>query len=117
MKISFQIPYHTRWGEDVRILFSDGMVHPLHTRGEIWRGNIDMDPATCPAELSYQYAIFQDDVCIRKEWNVVKRRLNLNHAYNHLILEDAWRDRPEDSYFYSAAIQQEQKSAIQNQFY
>ena len=32
MKISFQIPYHTRWGEDVRILFSDGMVHPLYIR-------------------------------------------------------------------------------------
>ena len=109
MKISFQIPYHTRWGEDVRILFSDGMVHPLHTRnGEIWRGCLELDTTTSPAELSYQYAIFQDDVCIRKEWNGVKRRLNLNHAYNHLILEDAWRDRPEDSYFYSAAFSGEE---------
>ena len=109
MKISFQIPYHTRWGEDVRILFSDGMVHPLHTRnGEIWRGSIELDTAASPAELSYQYAIFQDDVCIRKEWNGVKRRLNLNHAYNHLILDDAWRDRPEDSYFYSSAFSGEE---------
>ena len=69
MKISFQIPYHTHWGEDVRVLLSDGMVHPLHTRnGEIWRGCLELDTTTSPAELSYQYAIFQDDVCIRKEW-------------------------------------------------
>ena len=109
MKISFQIPYHTRWGEDVRILFSDGMVHPLHTRnGEIWRGSIELDTAASPAELSYQYAIFQDDVCIRKEWNGVKRRLNMNPAYARLILDDAWRDRPEDSYFYSSAFSGEE---------
>ena len=117
MKISFQIPYHTRWGEDVRILFSDGMVHPLHTRnGEIWRGSIELDTAASPAELSYQYAIFQDDVCIRKEWNGVKRRLNLNHAYNHLILE-LISIVPPFQVKKHLIIQQEQKSAIQNQFY
>ena len=109
MKISFQIPYHTHWGEDVRVLLSDGMVHPLYTRnGEIWRGCLELDTATSPAELSYQYAIFQEDVCIRKEWNGVKRRLNMNPAYARLILDDAWRDRPEDSYFYSSAFSGEE---------
>lgn len=109
MKISFQIPYHTHWGEDVRVLLSDGMVHPLHTRnGEIWRGCLELDTTTSPAELSYQYAIFQDDVCIRKEWNGVKRRLTINPAYAQLILNDAWRDRPEDSYFYSSAFSGEE---------
>lgn len=109
MKISFQIPYHTHWGEDVRVLLSDGMVHPLHTRnGEIWRGCLELDTTTSPAELSYQYAIFQDDVCIRKEWNGVKRRLTINPAYARLILNDAWRDRPEDSYFYSSAFSGEE---------
>lgn len=109
MKISFQIPYHTHWGEDVRVLLSDGMVHSLHTRnGEIWRGCLELDTTTSPAELSYQYAIFQDDVCIRKEWNGVKRRLTINPAYARLILNDAWRDRPEDSYFYSSAFSGEE---------
>ena len=109
MKISFQIPYHTHWGEDVRVLLSDDMVHPLHTRnGEIWRGCLELDTTTSPAELSYQYAIFQDDVCIRKEWNGVKRRLTINPAYARLILNDAWRDRPEDSYFYSSAFSGEE---------
>lgn len=109
MKISFQIPYHTHWGEDVRVLLSDGMVHPLYTRnGEIWRGCLELDTTTSPAELSYQYAIFQDDVCIRKEWNGVKRRLTINPAYDRLILNDAWRDRPEDSYFYSSAFSGEE---------
>lgn len=109
MKISFQIPYHTHWGEDVRVLLSDDMVHPLHTRnGEIWRGCLELDTTTNPAELSYQYAIFQDDVCIRKEWNGVKRRLTINPAYARLILNDAWRDRPEDSYFYSSAFSGEE---------
>ncbi len=109
MKISFQIPYHTHWGEDVRVLLSDDMVHPLHTRnGEIWRGCLELDTTTSPAELSYQYAIFQDDVCIRKEWNGVKRRLTINPAYARLILNDAWRDRPEDSYFYCSAFSGEE---------
>lgn len=109
MKISFQIPYHTHWGEDVRVLLSDGMVHPLYTRnGEIWRGCLELDTTTSPAELSYQYAIFQDDVCIRKEWNGVKRRLTINPAYARLILNDAWRDRPKDSYFYSSAFSGEE---------
>lgn len=109
MKISFQIPYHTHWGEDVRVLLSDDMIHPLHTRnGEIWRGCLELDTTTSPAELSYQYAIFQDDVCIRKEWNGVKRRLTINPAYARLILNDAWRDRPEDSYFYSSAFSGEE---------
>lgn len=109
MKISFQIPYHTHWGEDVRVLLSDDMVHPLHTRnGEIWRGCLELDTTTNPAELSYQYAIFQDDVCIRKEWNGVKRRLTINPAYARLILNDAWRDRPEDSYFYCSAFSGEE---------
>lgn len=109
MKISFQLPYHTHWGEDVRILFSDGMEFPLHTRnGEIWRGSLELDPITCPTEINYQYAIYQDGICTRKEWNGVKRRLNLNQAYTHLILNDAWRDRPEDSYFYSSAFSGEE---------
>lgn len=109
MKISFQIPYHTHWGEDVRVLLSDDMVHPLHTRnGKIWRGCLELDTTTSPAELSYQYAIFQDDVCIRKEWNGVKRRLTINPAYARLILNDAWRDRPEDSYFYCSAFSGEE---------
>lgn len=112
MKLSFQIHYHTSWGEEVRVLFSDGMIYPLKTQdGETWRGRLDLDQTICPQEINYQYAIYLNGKCIRKEWNGVKRHIQVNQSYKHLILNDSWRDRPEDSYFYSSAFSGKEASA------
>ena len=105
MKISFQIEYRTQWGEELRVLFADGQTFALQTHdGTTWRNSIDIDPLHIASEISYRYALYRNNVCIRKEWNGVKRRLTVNLAYSHLILNDAWRDRPEDTYFYSSAF-------------
>ena len=105
MKISFQIEYRTQWGEELRVLFADGQTFALQTHdGTTWRNSIDIDPLHIASEISYRYALYRNNVCIRKEWNGVKRRLTVNLAYSHLILNDAWRDRSEDTYFYSSAF-------------
>lgn len=105
MEVSFQIAYRTRWGEDVRVIFPDGRQFPLHTRdGEQWQGSLKFDLLHAPSEIVYRYAVCRDGACVRKEWNGVRRRLTMNPAYARILLRDAWRDRPEDSCFYSAAF-------------
>lgn len=105
MKVSFQIAYRTQWGEEVRVVLSDEQQLPLHTHdGERWSGCLTLDPLHAPSEITYRYIICRDDVCVRKEWNGVRRRLTMNQAYAHIILHDAWRDRPEDACFYSSAF-------------
>lgn len=103
MKVTFQINYRTVWGEEVKVILPDGQLFPLRTNnGEFWRGTTEL--AEGWSVLTYQYAIFRDEYCVRKEWTGIGRRLEINPNYSHYILNDAWRDRPEDSYFYSSAF-------------
>lgn len=103
MQIIFQVNYHTVWGEEVVALFPDGTVFPLRTPdGAHWQGVYE--PPADATELTYRYAIRQGDEITRKEWNGVARRLALNPGYHRYILSDAWRDRPDDAYFYTDAF-------------
>ena len=105
MELSFQIHYRTNWGEEVRVALSDGQLFPLRSYdGYTWQGDLMLDPKHSSQEIVYRYLIYRDGFCIRKEWDGVKRRLALNPAYHRLILADAWRDRPADSFCYSAAF-------------
>lgn len=108
MEVIFRIQYGTNWGEDVCILFSDGQFLPLHTQdGKKWSGTLTLAPT--PNPLSYRYVIRKGEQYIRKEWDGVKRNLRLNRGYSRIILDDAWRERPEDSCLYSSAFSGKEK--------
>ena len=111
MEFSFQIHYRTNWGEEVRVMLSDGQLFPLYSYdGYTWRGNLSLDPRRFSDEIVYRYAIYREGCCVRKEWDGVKRRLALNPSYGHIILADSWRDRPNDSFCYSAAFTKAKKT-------
>lgn len=108
MEIVFRIQYATSWGEEVCVLFADGNALPLHTQnGVTWSGTFPSAPAS--DYLSYQYIIRKGGEIVRKEWNGVKRNLRLNKGYARIILDDAWRERPQDSFFYSSALSGKEK--------
>ncbi len=108
MEVLFQIQYNTKWGEQVCVAFPSGQIHPLDTNdGNTWRGVLTLEPADFP--LNYRYVIRQGGEIIRKEWMGVPRHLTMNKTFSRIILNDAWRDRPADSYLYTSALAANEK--------
>ena len=110
MKLHFSVEYHTEWGQQVfveithhhkndkdskelfRLDTQDGFIW----KGEIFYNNIDTQSFT------YQYIIYQGNVVLRREWNIVPRTFNAssNHVF---IFSDSWRDVPFCNHMYSTA--------------
>lgn len=108
MKLTFRIEYRTTWGENVCVLIGDEETNKfeLSTRNGIeWQGEVE-----CPAPkgqtcLTYRYAILREGKTVRKELGGFAHCLPLgNRQQYHYIVDDCWRDLPQDNYRYSAAF-------------
>ncbi|MDD3039668.1 4-alpha-glucanotransferase [Bacteroides sp.] len=106
MNLSFNIEYRTNWGEEVRIagLFPESI--PMHTTdGIYWTAEIELDVPNERITISYSYQIEQNGVVTRKEWNSFPRQLHLSGvAQKKYIINDNWKNIPEQLYFYSSAF-------------
>ncbi len=104
MKIFFQIEYHTVWGEEVRIqLCQDGKENKYialsTTDGINWKKEVDVK-----GDFTYTYYIFRNGEPARKEWNINPRTVQSDGERRTFIMNDAWRDVPGQSYYFSSAF-------------
>ncbi|OUO99578.1 4-alpha-glucanotransferase [Barnesiella sp. An22] len=111
MKITFEIYYHTRWGESLML---SGETEQLGSGdesravvmdcrgGDLWSYTIEV-PATIAA-FEYRYLVKSGD-SVRREWNRPHRFVPGQKATEYRLL-DRWRDTPADLPFYSSAFTQ-----------
>ena len=112
MKLTFRIPYHTVWGETVRVILENEVEVELYTLdGQVWKGDCDYHPtdSIAPTDsttaICYRYAIYRNDTCVRKELGAIPHSFYPgNVLQSHYILNDAWRDLPLKAYKYSSAF-------------
>lgn len=108
MKLIFRIQYRTLWGEEVRIIFDEdeNQSVALSTRdGVEWQGSCDYQLSPCDAPLTYRYAIYRDNSCTRKELGAISHIIYPGNAQQSCyIIDDCWRDLPENNYRYSSAF-------------
>lgn len=113
MTISLNIEYRTNWGEDVRVLGSipelgnqnPETAVPLQTTDGIhWFVSVN---AAIPADgkIQYTYYIYRDGKPVRKEWNNVPHCIFTSEDDKKTYeVYDAWRNLPDQEYFYSSAF-------------
>lgn len=108
MKLTFRIRYRTVWGETLCVLLNDDetQIISLSTRnGDEWQGSFEYIPVGSNQLVTYRYAVYRDNICIRKELGAISHLFYLGNAQqNHYVIDDCWRDLPADSYRYSSAF-------------
>ena len=108
MKLTFRIRYRTVWGENFCVLLNDDetQIISLSTRnGDEWQGSFEYIPVGSNQLVTYRYAVYRDNICIRKELGAISHLFYLGNAQqNHYVIDDCWRDLPADSYRYSSAF-------------
>lgn len=108
MKLTFRIRYRTVWGENLCVLLNDNetQIISLSTRnGDEWQGSFEYIPVGSNQLVTYRYAVYRDNICIRKELGAISHLFYLGNAQqNHYVIDDCWRDLPADSYRYSSAF-------------
>lgn len=106
MIVSFHIEYRTSWGEEVCIaqLFPEPV--RLHTIDGIhWEAEVEIHSAEKEIDLTYSYQIVCNGKVIRREWDNFPRTLRLSgDSCKTYRVNDAWKNIPEQLYFYSSAF-------------
>ncbi len=112
-RIRFNIDYKAEYGQQLVLHLlpepgSQGRVtrHLLKTVGESdRRWKCEMDYAGTAPFLDYYYGVEHDGKEVRREWEVVPHRLDLNAQKGERVTAwDHWNDLPDDSYLYSSAF-------------
>lgn len=112
MKLYFQLPYKTAWGETLHaVLYRAGaganerkINIPLSSKNNfIWTGEIQF-LLKQPLSVHYHYEVRRGTEILRREWQSVPRTLELNPAVSRYFLRDNWRDLPYEAPLYSSAM-------------
>lgn len=112
MKITFQIHFHTVWGQELYLTGS----HPLlgnwqqaaaqamiHRGGGYWFYELELPDSA--VELEYRYLLRSGDLLLLSEWNR-NHQLSITECDRSYQLIDQWQNKPNDSAFYSSAFTQ-----------
>ncbi len=112
MKLSFQIPYQTAWGQTLHaVLYRAGaganerkINIPLSTQdGKIWQGEMQL-LLKQPLSLHYHYEVRCGARILRREWQAVPRRLEIHPQVEAYYVNDSWRELPQESFLYTSAL-------------
>ena len=110
MKITFNIDYHTNWGESVYIVGDIpalGGGDPkkavrITVEGDTaWSATVET-PATTE-DFGYSYVVISEDGRVKREWGAPHAfaRGGKSHTYQ---LYDRWQDQPWDKPYYASAF-------------
>lgn len=109
MKITFEIYYHTWWGESVLLVGDiealgandEGRAVVMNYQGDgLWRYSIEV-PNTVTV-FNYRYLVKQGDN-FRKEWGA-PHCFSSGESVEEYRLQDRWREQPAEMSFYSSAF-------------
>lgn len=111
MKIFFHIPYKTAPGESLYAVLLMQTEHaslrrriPLHSEdGQNWHACTELSPAQGNV-FSYYYKVVKEQKTVRREWHAIPRFCFLNGQNDVCHLFDFWRDLPQQSWLFSAAV-------------
>jgi len=113
MNIFFNIDYSTGFGEEIVLNIIDsgqkgkagGAQYRMQTAdGHTWTCCLHLDNKVGTA-VDYSYSVERGDTVLRREWQVVPHRLELNSvACTDYMVYDHWTDMPLDSFLYSSAF-------------
>ena len=115
MILTFRIEYRTAWGEmlGATLCGNDNQPIMLSTGDGIrWEGSAEMTDAPAGIPISYRYGVYRDGQCIRRESGTMPHIFCPGKKRNcHYILDDFWKDLPQESYLYSSAFSGDYQSA------
>ncbi|MDR1880615.1 MAG: 4-alpha-glucanotransferase [Tannerellaceae bacterium] len=110
MKVSFNIHFHTVWGQKLSVVGSIpelGMWEPAFARGMVYRGNgnwqLELDLPSGVQVIEYRYFLSGNDKPIFEEWEK-NHRIVLDSRSGRYTLYDYWQTRPANPAFYSSAF-------------
>lgn len=114
MDLSFELSYHTRYGEQLvlHVFYADHKgnerTYPYKmttTDGERWVCRMQGLPLRGCDKLQYFYAVEVAGYIVREEWKGCPHVLDLKGIDTHeVVVHDRWQDMPGDAYLYSSAI-------------
>ena len=115
MKLTFRIEYRTAWGEMLGATLCGNDNQPImlsNGDGIRWEGSAEMTDAPAGIPISYRYGVYRDGQCIRRESGTMPHIFCPGKKRNcHYILDDFWKDLPQESYLYSSAFSGDYQSA------
>jgi 4-alpha-glucanotransferase len=105
--LSFQIDYHTAWGQEVCLCGSipelgdmdESKALPLTNEGDLWFTEVAIPKSR---EISYYYLIRERDNTVRREWGT-PRSLRVIASKDYIV-RDLWKNGPYHAYLYSSAF-------------
>lgn len=109
MKLTFNINYHTNWGESLRIYGNIPQlgennpaagIEMILNGDQTWSASVDLPEGS---EFDYGYAVVNENGGIKCEWGN-KRTFIPSEEVREVALFDRWQDQPADKPFYSSAI-------------
>ncbi|MGL5979776.1 MAG: 4-alpha-glucanotransferase [Phocaeicola sp.] len=110
MKLIFRIYYHTTWGEKLGVTLANNhaIIELSSEDGDFWEGSVEVAGGYPNDFLTYQYLLLKEGKVIRRERGYQPHSICLNHPQSAtLLIEDSWRNLPEESYLYSSAFYKE----------
>lgn len=107
MKIEFHINYRTTFGEELILnaTVREGKENRYHMStidGEHW--SYILQAKDLPETFDYYYSVENNGYLGRKEWMLIRHRLDITDVKKDIFVYDRWNSIPEDSYLYSSAF-------------
>lgn len=107
MKIEFHINYRTTFGEELILnaTVREGKENRYHMStidGEHW--SYTLQAKDLPETFDYYYSVENNGYLGRKEWMLIRHRLDIIDVKKDIFVYDRWNSIPEDSYLYSSAF-------------
>lgn len=105
--LTFQLEYHTTWGQEVCLCGSIPQLGNLNETealvlqndGDTWYTELTVPAST---DLSYYYFIRERNSTVRKEWGALRSVRIV--ASKDFIFKDLWKNQPYHTYLYSSAF-------------
>lgn len=112
MKITFNINYHTNWGESLWVCGTTAKLGGGDARNgvemkmvspDLWQFELESDKPI--EDFDYYYVVKADNRAWRFEWGA-PRRYRSGEGVDDVVIFDDWLDMPADKPFYSSAFTQ-----------
>jgi 4-alpha-glucanotransferase len=110
MRVTFNINFHTVWGQKLCIVGSVpelGAWEPALSKEMNYKGNgnwqLELELTSPVQQIEYQYVLCEGDKLIFEEWER-KHQITFSEASEHYIMYDYWLVRPFNLAFYSSAF-------------
>lgn len=101
MRLTFEIDYHTQWGEQIVLLLGKRKITLQYTDGDIWQG--DLEYRKPGQALVYRYAVERDGKIVRTEWHDHTLHLPDVAAGRRIRIRDRWQEMRPDTTFCTLA--------------